>query len=116
MSFKKLKHSPFSRKQFYIRMLYSVFLGVFTVAAMIGIGMIGFHKIEGLSWIDSYLQAALFFGGMGTEHEIHGWEGKLFAGTYAICCPFSLVAAISILLMPLLRRFLHKFHIELEKR
>ncbi|MBS0652676.1 MAG: hypothetical protein JSR39_04025 [Verrucomicrobia bacterium] len=116
MAFENLKRAPFSKQQFYKRVLLSILLGVFTVSAMIGTGMIGFHTIEGLSWIDSYLQAALFFGGMGTEHEIKSWEGKLFAGTYAICCPFSLVAAISIMLMPLLRRFLHKFHIDLEKK
>ncbi len=94
------------------RVIFSALLGLTAVMCVVGTGMIGFHYIEALSWIDSYLQSAMFFGGLGTEYTIQSWWGKFFAATYAIVCPFGLIASVTILLMPFLHRFLHKFHLD----
>lgn len=101
---------------FFLRMLRSFIYGLLTVILVITIGTIGFHSIEELAWIDAFLEACMFFGGMGSEFTIKNWWGKFFAAIYAVLCPFALVASITILLLPLLHRFMHKFHIDLEKK
>lgn len=52
----------------------------------LGIGMLGYHFIEGLPWIDAYLNAAMLMGGMGPVDAPRSSPGKLFAGTYALYC------------------------------
>lgn len=104
-----------SHTTFVLRMLRSFVYGLLTVATVVGCGAIGFHYIEKVAWIDAFLEASMFFGGMGSEFVIQTWWGKFFAAVYAILCPFGLVAAITILLLPLLHRFMHKFHIDIEK-
>jgi sterol desaturase/sphingolipid hydroxylase (fatty acid hydroxylase superfamily) len=86
------------------------------VLVLIGlaIGMIGYHALERLSWIDAYLNAAMILGGMGPVAEIHTTAGKLFAGTYAILSGFVLLVAAGLLVTPVLHRLLHHFHLEQE--
>ena len=44
------------------------------------IGMIGYHALEGYSWVDSFLNAAMLMGGMGPVGILHTDAGKIFAG------------------------------------
>lgn len=113
--FEHYKHTLLPFNKFVYRLLRSLLLGAMLVVLFIGIGMLGFHYLEGLCWLESYVEATMFFGGMGTAVPIVTWWGRLFAGTYALLCPFCLVIAISILLTPFLHRFLHKFHIDSEQ-
>lgn len=109
--FEHRKSPLLSFTDFRYRMLRSICIGFLCVLLTICIGMVGFHLFEGVSWLEAYLESTMIFGGMGTVFEIKTWEGKLFAGTYALLCPFMLFTAITILFMPLLHRFLHKFHL-----
>ena len=48
------------------------------------VGMCGYRLLEGMPWIDAYLNAAMILSGMGPVGELHTWGGKLFAGLYAL--------------------------------
>ncbi len=93
-------------------------LGRFAAAAVavvmggLGIGILGYHEIEGLSWIDSFLNAAMILGGMGPVSPIRSAGGKLFAGCYALFSGFVLLLVAGLILTPLLHRLLHRFHLE----
>lgn len=113
--FEDHKSPLLSLSLFRYRMIRSVFLGLLCVLLTIGIGMTGFHVFEGVSWLDAYLESTMIFGGMGTVFQIQTWEGKLFAGTYALLCPFMLFTTITILFLPILHRFIHKFHLPEKK-
>jgi len=93
-------------------MLWSFLFGSLFVAAVLFVGMAGFRVLKQLSWLDSFYEASMFFGGLGSEYPSPTAAAKVFSSAYAILCPFALVAAMSILVLPLLHRFLHKFHIE----
>ena len=97
---------------FRYRVIKSILLGIFCLLLTISIGMIGFHHFEEISWLEAYLEASMIYGGMGTVFHIETWQGKVFGGTYAILCPFMLFTSISIFFLPLLHRFLHKFHLQ----
>jgi hypothetical protein len=79
-------------------------------------GMIGFHALEGLGWLDAFLNASMLLGGMGPIGEgPQSVGGKLFAGLYALYSGMVFLAAASLLLAPVFHRVLHRFHWEADQ-
>jgi hypothetical protein len=74
------------------------------------IGILGYHLLEHMSWIDSLLNASMIMGGMGPVDALHTDAGKIFASLYAIFSGLVLIAATGILLAPVFHRILHTFH------
>lgn len=75
-------------------------------------GMVGYHLLEHMAWIDAFVSAAMILSGMGPLGELHTTGGKLFAGTYAMFSGLVLIIAAGVILAPLMHRVLHKFHVE----
>ena len=80
----------------------------------LGIGMLGYHYYECLSWIDSLLNASMILGGMGPVNTLRTNAGKVFASFYALYSGIILLASVGILATPIFHRFMHRFHLELE--
>jgi len=76
------------------------------------IGILGYHFIEGFSWIDSVLNAAMILGGMGPVNELHTDAGKLFASFYALFAGIVFLVSVGVFLTPIYHRLLHQFHLE----
>jgi len=104
------------RKVYYQRLAYHVSLGVMVIAGSLGIGMIGYHGFEKLSWLDAFLNAAMILSGMGPVATLQTDAGKFFAGCYAIYSGIALITIMGIIFAPVVHRFLHKFHLEDEDR
>jgi hypothetical protein len=73
-------------------------------------GMLGYHYLESLSWIDSLLNASMILGGMGPVNALQTNAGKIFASFYALYSGIIL----GILVTPIFHRFMHRFHLEIE--
>ena len=80
----------------------------------LGIGILGYHYYESLSWIDSLLNASMILGGMGPVNPLRTNAGKVFASFYALYSGIILLASVGILATPIFHRFMHRFHLELE--
>ena len=80
----------------------------------LGFGILGYHYFESLSWIDSLLNASMILGGMGPVNTLQTNAGKIFASFYALYSGIILLASVGILATPILHRFLHYFHLEIE--
>ena len=80
----------------------------------LAIGILGYHYIESLSWIDALLNASMILGGMGPVDTLQTDAGKLFASFYALYSGIILLASVGILMTPLFHRFLHRFHLDLD--
>jgi len=76
------------------------------------LGMGGYHFLERLSWLDSFLNASMILSGMGPVAQVQTSAGKLFAGCYALFSGLALFTAIAAVFAPIFHRFLHKFHLE----
>jgi hypothetical protein len=76
------------------------------------LGTIGYHRVGGLAWVDSFLNAAMLLGGMGQVGEVASDSGKIFAGLYALFAGLVLIGVTTILLAPVLHRVLHSIHLE----
>src|SRR3954451_4031058 len=103
------------RPEFVRRLGWSIAAGVALIIFSLGIGMVGYHFLNGLAWIDAFLDAAMILSGMGPLSPIHGNAAKLFAGCYAIYCGIALIATTGVILAPVIHRSLHRFHLEWDK-
>ena len=107
------RHEPLlSRAAFFRRMVKYALLALAFIAVSLLIGIAGYHYIEGLSWIDAFVNSAMLMGGMGPVTALQTDGGKLFAGLYALYCGLVVIIAIGIVAAPLLHRILHHFHLE----
>ena len=104
------------RARFLVRLAWHVLIALGIVAISWGIGIMGYHWFEGLSWIDSTVNAAMILGGIGPVNQLYTNAGKLFASFYALFSGIVFLVAVAVLLAPLVHRFLHRFHIEFESK
>ena len=102
------------RGAFFRRMAASAAAALGLVAFSLATGVLGYHLLEGQSWIDSLVNASMLLGGMGPVGELRTTGGKLFASFYALYCGLVLIVAVGIVFAPLFHRFLHRFHLEVE--
>lgn len=97
---------------FLLRILRSLALVSLVVAAALSVGVLGYHFIEGIAWVDAFLNAAMILGGMGPVAELHSTTGKIFAGCYALFSGLVFILVAGLFFAPILHRFLHRFHME----
>jgi hypothetical protein len=89
--------------------------GGLALAIIVGswiIGILGYHLLEGQSWIDAVLNAAMILGGMGPVTALHTSAGKLFASFYALYSGMVFLVAAGVLMTPVFHRVQHRFHLD----
>ncbi len=107
------RREPLLPRHKYVRRVagYGV-LAVAIIAISLGIGIVGYHALEGLGWVDATVNAAMILGGMGPVNELHTDAGKLFAAGYALFSGIVFLVAAGVLFAPVFHRFLHRFHLD----
>ncbi len=93
-------------------MAHHLGLAAGVVATALGIGVVGYHSLVGLSWIDSLLNASMILGGMGPVDPITTDAGKIFASFYALFSGLAFIGISALLFAPFFHRLLHRFHWE----
>lgn len=78
----------------------------------LGLGILGYHFLEHLPWLDAFASAAMILSGMGPLAPLETSAGKIFAGCYALFSGLLFITVAGIILAPLGHRVLHKFHLE----
>ena len=101
---------PVPVSHFAWRLLFHALVVVAIGGVSLFIGMFGYVRFEGLTWLDAFLNAAMLLGGMGPIHEPVTRDGKLFAGLYALYCGLVVLAAAGLLIAPVLHRVMHSVH------
>jgi hypothetical protein len=85
-------------------------------AAVLGggllLGILGYHFIGRLSWVDAVLNASMILTGMGPVNPLTTAAAKLFASAYALFSGVVFLSAMSILLAPAFHRLIHHFHFD----
>ncbi len=104
-----------SRRAFIRRMGRFAASALLLVAVSWFIGILGYKLLEGMSWIDSTLNAAMILGGMGPVNQLNTNAGKIFASLYALFSGVVFLVSVGVLLAPIIHRLLHKFHIPSDK-
>ena|SRR5580765_3208891 len=106
-------HQPLlSRAAFARRMAGSFGTATLLIGLSLMAGMVGYRHFEGMDWIDAFVNAAMILSGMGPLTPLQSWNGKLFAGLYALYSGLVLILATGVIIAPVVHRFLHRFHLE----
>ncbi len=103
------------RPSYYARLAHSAAIGLLILAIALGTGMFGYHHFEGMPWIDAFANAAMILSGMGPLATLATTDGKLFAGIYALFSGLVFVVVMGIVFAPVVHRFMHRFHLEMDK-
>jgi sterol desaturase/sphingolipid hydroxylase (fatty acid hydroxylase superfamily) len=101
---------PISRHQFLRRLAEHGGYAMVLIAISLAVGMVGFHVLARLSWIDAFLNAAMLIGGMGPVDTLPTDGAKLFAGLFALYAGLLVLVMAALLLTPVFHRLLHHFH------
>jgi hypothetical protein len=100
------------RHEFYRRLIRHGLVALVLMALSLGLGVLGYHLTEGLSWLDSLLNASMILGGMGPVDVLHTPAGKLFASFYALFSGAVFLGMAGIVVAPIAHRLLHRLHLE----
>ena len=100
------------RPKFHRRLLRHALLACAVAAGSLAMGVLGYHFLEGLGWLDALLNASMILGGMGPVNELHNDAGKWFASFYALFSGVAFITGMGVLFAPVVHRFLHKLHVE----
>ena len=101
-----------SRAAFARRVARHVILALFVVGFGLGIGVVGYHYLAELPWLDALLNASMILSGMGPVDPLHKPIAKLFASFYALFSGLAFIAVASVLVLPFAHRILHRLHLD----
>jgi hypothetical protein len=101
-----------SRSAFLLRFASHAAIAAGIVSGSLIIGILGYHFLEGLAWIDALVNASMILGGMGPVDVLHTNAGKLFASFYALYSGIIFLLTVGIIAAPVFHRILHRFHLE----
>ncbi|HVM62741.1 MAG TPA: hypothetical protein VMV72_17900 [Verrucomicrobiae bacterium] len=110
--FEQRQQPVISRKHFFRRLARHAWISLAIIAGSLGMGILGYHLTEGMSWLDSLLNASMILSGMGPVGELKTDAGKWFASFYALFSGVAFITTCGVLFAPVVHRFLHKFHAE----
>lgn len=114
LQFERKRQPLLSRAAFARRLLGSIGLSALIIGLSLFGGMAGYHHFEKMDWIDAFANASMILSGMGPLGPLQTWNGKAFAGIYALYSGLVLILAMGIVIAPIVHRVLHEFHLESE--
>lgn len=113
--FEKLHEELATIKKFSARIVYSLGAGLSLIILAELVGMLGYHWLEGMTWVDAFVNASMILSGMGPMSALHTTAGKIFAGLYALFSGLIFIAIIGIIFAPMIHRFFHQMHVDSKK-
>lgn len=107
------KHEKLAPRRVFVRRLAAsaAIAGLLAAFALL-IGIVGYHWLAGLGWIEALLNASMILGGMGPVDTLTNVSAKVFASCYALFSGLVFIAVMGITLSPLAHRMLHTFHVD----
>ena len=110
------------RELFFRRLAKNGSIAIGVIGGGLYIGMIGYHWLGGLTWLEAFYSAAMILSGEGPPPDPQALTGvglshfHLFAGFYALFSGITFITTVAVLFAPVVHRFLHRFHLEIYGR
>jgi hypothetical protein len=108
------KRKLITKKQFNKRLLKSILLASGLLFFSLIIGVAGYMHYYQLNWIDALLNTSMILTGMGPVTVAQTNGAKIFASFYALYSGIAFLTSVAVIFAPVLHRFLHKFHLDLD--
>jgi hypothetical protein len=84
------------------------------IVLSLGIGVIGYHIIGQISWLDSFYMSSMILTGMGpvAEMPMQSTAAKLFSSFYALYSGVVFLSTSAVFFAPIIHRVLHILQVE----
>jgi len=107
------RRQPLAPRRIYLaRRLRSLAVAGVIILPSLGLGVLGYHFVGRLPWIDALLNASMILTGMGPVDPMQTIGAKLFASFYALFSGIVFITTAGVILSPMVHRILHAFHVE----
>ena len=103
-----------SRHQFAWRVLKGFAISGGIIFGSLAIGVAGYMHFGKMGVVDGIYNASMILTGMGPVTPMTATDGKLFASFYALFSGIAFLSSVGVLIAPVVHRFLHRFHLELD--
>ena len=108
------KQPLLSAAKFTRRVIRHFSLALLVLVVGLAIGVLGYHCLGGLNWIDALLNASMILGGMGPVDPLNSSVAKIFASCYALFSGLVFIGIASLIVAPFAHRILHRFNLDKE--
>ncbi len=110
-------HEPLlAKSRFALRVAKFLAAAALIDLAAVALGAVGYRSLEGVSWLDAVVDAAMVMTGNGPINHLRTAAGKLFAVFDALAGQAVYVLVIAMFLAPVVHRLLHSFHLKAPKQ
>ncbi|MGZ5493926.1 MAG: hypothetical protein ACXW3E_10810 [Thermoanaerobaculia bacterium] len=92
-----------------------VIVAFVAIAIADAIGVLGYHYLGHLPWIDAFLNASMILSAMGPVDHVTTTSAKIFSALYALFSGIYLIAVMGIVLAPWAHRIMHKIHMDFDE-
>jgi hypothetical protein len=76
------------------------------------LGVIGYHYVGKLNFLDSFQMSCMILTGMGPVSEMTSPGAKIFSSLYALYSGVAFLSVTAVFLAPIIHRILHMLHVE----
>jgi hypothetical protein len=102
--------------QFILRIgRFAIFSSMLIIVSLF-IGVIGYHQLGSLGWLDSFHMSSMILTGMGPVVEMKTAGAKLFSSLYALYSGVAFLTITAIFFTPIIHRILHILHLEPDEK
>src|SRR5262249_31783734 len=112
MPFEHKKSPLLPRQHYYMRVMRYTWFALQLIIVSLGIGVLGYHYLNDLGWLDSLVNASMILTGMGPVDPLKNDGAKWFASFYAIFSGVAFLSIVAVFLSPIVHRFLHRLHLD----
>ena len=76
------------------------------------VGIMGYHFIGGLRWIDSFHMSCMILTGMGPVADMKSDGAKIFSSLFALYSGVAFLSITAVFFAPIVHRLLHILQVE----
>lgn len=105
--FEHKTHPVLPLNRFLKRQMRFLVYSMLILGLSLGIGIVGYHFVAKLGWVDALLNASMILTGMGPVDAMTTKAAKVFASAYALYSGIVFLSTAAVLLAPALHRLLH---------
>jgi hypothetical protein len=104
-----------SKRVFLGRVWACLWVAFWLSAGSIAIGATVYHYLEKFSWVDAVMNSVMIMTGLGLVNTVQTTGAKIFTTLYVIATAIVFYIVLAIIFAPLLHRFLHEFHLDIDR-
>jgi xanthine/uracil permease len=109
---KPTKKSGNKSTRFYRRLYKNILITFIAIFLSLIMGVLGYHYIARLSFVDALLNASMILTGMGPVDTMINTSAKIFASFYALFSGITFLTSIAVLVAPMVQRLMHEMNLE----